>query len=141
MSEALKSSRLPDLPNAGYATSAQRELTDAIMFLIRGMERDRLLLLEVVIKGQKYFRKTFVKAFKAIKADDEFADAVFGYLVLLAGPNPDAQKAILQGVEKQRAQQTWDKRLSTQLKFARDHKSLQMDILRESLKPKRTYSH
>ena len=140
MSDALRASRLPDLPNAGYATRTQKELSDAIMFLIRGLERDRLLLLEVVIHGQKAWRRRFIKAYRAIKADEEFADAVFGYLELLAGPNPIAQKAILEGLQAQQARQRWDKRLSTQLRAAKDHQTLRMDILRESLKPRRIYS-
>jgi len=131
------SSRLPDLPNAGYQTRMQRELSDAIMFLLRGMERDRLLLLETVIHGRVTWRKRFTKAFRAIKADDEFADAVFGYLVLLAGANPEAQKAQLLQQASQQQVTAYDKRLATAMKFARDRKDLQMDIVRESLKPKR----
>ncbi len=133
--------RLPDLPTAGYSTPLQRELTDACMFLIRGLERDRLLLLEVVLHGQTLWRKRFKSAFRAIKADDEFADAVFGYLVLLAGPNPHDQKARLELLSGQQATTSWDKRLNTRLRLARDRKDLEMDILRESLKPRKVYSH
>lgn len=118
----------------------QRELSDAMMFLLRGLERDRLCLLEVVIKGQTYWRKRFKSAFRAIKADDEFADAVFGYLVLLAGPDPVAQKARLEMTMAQQQMTSWDKRLNTRLRLARDRKDLEMDIIRESLKPKRIYS-
>lgn len=141
MSDPLSHSRLPDLPNAGFHTKAQRELSDAMMFLIRGMERDRFLLLETVIKGQSLWRKRFRSAFKAVKADDEFADAVFGYLVLLAGPDPQAQKARLGLLSAHQQTTSWDKRLMTKLRLARDRKDLEMDILRESLKPKRIYSH
>lgn len=140
MSDALRSSRLPDLPNAGYQTPVQRQLSDAMMFLIRGMERDRLLLLETVIKGRSLWRKRFKAAFRAIKADDDFADAVFGYLELLAGPDPVAQKARLELLAGQQAITSWDKRLATRLRLAREHKELEMDILRESLKPRRIYS-
>ncbi len=140
-SDPFQHSRLPDLPNAGYATRAQKELSDAIMFLIRGFERDRLLLLETVIKGQKLWRKRFISAFRVIKADAEFADAVFGYLVLLAGANPEAQKARLELVNTQGAESQWDKRLRTLLRQAKDRKGLEMDIVRESLKPRKTYSH
>lgn len=136
MSDALSSSRLPDLPNAGYATQLQRELSDAIMFLLRGIERDRLLLLEIVIEGRAKWRKRFLAAYRAIKADQEFADAVWGYLVMLAGPNPDAQKAILQGIERQQRQQVWDKRLSTLLKFSKDRRNLEADIQKELLHQK-----
>jgi hypothetical protein len=131
--------RLPDLPHAGYATSTQRSLSDAIMFLIRGLERDRLLLLDVVLNGQKKWRKHFKAAYRAIKADDEFADAVFGYLVLLAGPMPDAQKARLEMQAAQRQTEAWDKRLRTVLRHSKDRHQLETDIMREVLKPRRTY--
>jgi hypothetical protein len=133
---ALAASRLPDLPKAGYATRTQRELSDAIMFLIRGMERDRLLLLETVIQGQRLFRKRFIAAFRVIKADEEFADAVFGYLQRLArlgGDDLHAQKTrILMGSE-QAAISTWDKRLRTLLRQAKDRKDLELDIVKESI--------
>jgi hypothetical protein len=139
MADALSASRLPDLPHAGYRSKTARELSDAMMFLIRGLERDRLLLLEVVINGRAKWRKAFVKAYRAIKADTEFADAVFGYLVLLAGPHPDAQKARLEQLEAQRQTQTWDKRLSTVLRHSKDRHALETDIMREILKPRRVY--
>jgi hypothetical protein len=141
MSDRFAHSRLPDLPTAGYATRQQKELTDAIMFLCRGLERDRLLLLETVIKGRTLWRKRFISAFRAIKADAEFADAVFGYLVLLAGPNPHDQKARLELANTQGAESQWDKRLRTLLRQAKDRKGLEMDIVRESLKARKTYSH
>lgn len=137
MSDPIAASRLPDLPSAGYQTRLQRELSDAMMFLIRGLERNRLLLLETVIHGRITWRKRFKKAFRAIKADDEFADAVYGYLVLLAGPNPDAQKAQLLQYQAHQRVTSYDRRLRTALALARDRQDLQMDIVRESLKPKR----
>lgn len=138
--DPLAASRLPDLPEAGYATKTERELTDAIMFLIRGMERDRLLLLETVIQGRTKFRRVFIKAYRAIKADAELADAVFGYLLLLAGPNPEAQKARLQQMQSQQATQQWDHRMRTVLQHAKDRRILDEDIARELLKARRTYS-
>lgn len=133
---------LPDLPNSGFHTPLQRELSDAIMFLIRGLERDRLLLLETVIQGRAKWRKVFKSAFRAIKADDEAADAVFGYLMLLVGPeDAHAQKARLELLSTSQAVTSWDKRLRTKLRLARDRKDLEMDIIRESLKPRKVYSH
>ena len=134
--------RLPDIPNAGYQTPLQRELSDAVMFLCRGMERDRLLLLETVIKGRDLWRKRFKAAFRAIKADDEMADAVWGFLLILVGKeDAHAQKARLELLGGQQATTAWDKLLNTKLRLARDHKSLEMDILRDSLKPRKVYSH
>lgn len=137
MSDPIAASRLPNLPDAGYSTRLQRELTDAIMFLIRGLERDRLLLLEVVLAGKTKWRKAFTGAYRAIKADNDFADAVFGYLVLLAGPNPEASKARLELALKHRQQQVWDKRLTTALAQSKDTAALLEAIHREEAKVKR----
>lgn len=134
MPDEFQGQRLPDLPHAGYTTRTQRELSDAMMFVIRGFERDRLLLLETVIQGRAIWRKRFVKAFKAIKADDEFADAVFGYFVLLAGPNPEAQKAQLEQQAQQRQIERWDKRLATQFRHAKDRRLLRDDIVKDVIR-------
>lgn len=84
--------RLDDLPNAGYATAREKELSDTVMFFIRGAERDRLWLLSMVCDGLEKFRKVLRKAWRHLKADHELIDAVYGYLVLLAGPNPSLQR-------------------------------------------------
>lgn len=131
---ALDASRLPDLPEAGYSTSKERQLTDAIMFLIRGIERDRLLLLDCVLAGRNKWRKVFKNSYRYLHADDEFADAIFGYLVLLAGPNPDAQKAQLQLKNEQAAVRAWDHRLSTALKQSKDTQALLKAIYQEEVK-------
>lgn len=129
--KALADSRLPDLPDAGGATAKQRELTDAIMFFLRGIERNRLLLLEVVCAGASVFRRHFINAYRVINADAEFADAVFGYMVLLAGPNPEAQKAQLELLVKHQQQAAWDRRLSTALAQAKESQALLEAIERE----------
>lgn len=134
MSDPLRASRLPELPNAGYRTKAERELSDAMMFLIRGLERNRLLLLEVVIGGPRVWRQRFKAAYKAIQADDTFADAVFGYLVLLAGPNPAAQKARLELALRQQQTQSWDKRIRTLMAQSKDTRALLEAIQRDEAK-------
>lgn len=88
-------SRLPDLPTAGYATKREKQLTDAIMFFIRDAERDRLYLLSMVCDGVEKFVGTFTKAYRYLRADKELAEAVFGYLVLLAGNDPSGQRDAL----------------------------------------------
>ena len=140
---AIAASRLPDLPNAGYSTRKQKELSDAIMFLIRGFERERLLLLETVILGKDLWRKRFNAAFRVIGADDEFADAVFGYFVLLAGPNPEFQKLAIEGDIRQRTQQQWDFRQRTTRLFGKAKRELHANIrkeLAEQRKKKVTFS-
>ena len=139
VADPFAASRLPDLPNAGYSTRREKELSDAMMFLIRGLERERLLLLEVVILGRAMWRKRFIQAFRVIGADADFADAVFGYLLLLAGPNPVAQKAIIEQGLTQQQQQTWDKRTYTQRVFAKARQELHQNIQREARKTRKTY--
>ncbi len=89
---AIAASQLPDLPSAGFATTRERQLTDAIMFFLRGAERDRLWLLSMVCDGKGKFRNVTRKAWRFMKADDEIIDAVFGYLELLAGEFPHLQR-------------------------------------------------
>ena len=91
MRDKFASSRLPDLPIAGYATPREKLLTDTVMTFLRSAERNRLLLLSMVCDGPVKFRKVVKKAWRFLKADDELVDATYGYLVLLAGPNPTAQ--------------------------------------------------
>ena len=132
VADPFAASRLPDLPNAGYASNLQRELSDAMMFLIRGFERDRLLLIETVIRGAQLWRRRFKSAFRVLKADDEMADAVFGYFQLMVGPNPEAQKEILLGLYTQQAIQSWDKRLKTAMQGAKNHRQLMEAIAKEN---------
>ncbi len=84
--------RLPDLPTAGYATAREKALSDAVMMFIRDAERDRLYLLDMVCNGREKFRGVTLKAWKYLRVDQELVDAVFGYLVILAGQNPEAQR-------------------------------------------------
>jgi len=78
----MKILRLPDLPDAGYSTPKQKELSDSIMLLIRGLERDRLTLLNIVIVGLNAWRRSARSIWP--KADDEALDEVFHYLELAA---------------------------------------------------------
>ncbi len=137
---SVKFNHLPDLPNAGYSTRAERAVSDVIMFLIRGYERDRLLLLETVMQGKFLWRKRFKAGYRFLKADDEAADAIFGYFVILAGQNPAAQKARLLQMYEQQAQQAWDYRKSTAALFAKARRDLKMDIAKDESKPRKVYS-
>ncbi len=90
--KGIAASRLPDLPIAGYATQREKELTDEMMLFIRSAERDRLYLLSMVCDGLEKFRGITKKAWRHLQADDAIVDAVFGYLVLLAGDYPHLQR-------------------------------------------------
>ncbi len=66
-------------------------MTDEIMFFLRDTERDRLLLLSIVVGGKDKFRSIARKAWRHLKVTTDLADATFGYLELLAGKYPHLQ--------------------------------------------------
>jgi len=85
---------LPDLPNAGYATARERELSDNIMTFLRDIERDRLRLLTIVLKGSARWRQVASSIWRGLKVGTEEIDAMFAYLELLACP-PAVQAKLL----------------------------------------------
>lgn len=134
---AVKASRLPDLPHAGYSTKAQKALSDAMMVLIRGFERDRVLLLKVVQGGGVKWRQSFLRNFRWLHADSDLADAVFGYLVRLAnlgGRDYSAQIAKIELGQQQTRRQSWDHRRSTLIRLAKDQRELFAAIAKEEAK-------
>jgi len=115
--------RLPDIPNAGYASEKQKVATDAIMFWCRNIERDRLLLLNIVVEGRdKWYRAVkepwcLASAGRASALSRDLADRVFDYMEALAGPSPATQLLILMGQRAQQAREVWDHRQSTKRAF------------------------
>lgn len=108
MHDEFAGQRLPDLPNAGYATARERKLSDEIMFFIRGCERNRLLLLTIVCDGKEKFRPIARKAWSHLRVDTDLCDAVYGYLALLAGQYPNLQRdALLRKQGMTAAQRVW----------------------------------
>jgi len=95
MIDEFAGNRLPDLPNDGYATKREKAISDEMMQFIRSAERDRLYLLSIVCDGKAKFRRIIKKEWRHLKATDETADAIFGYLVLLAGNDPERQRDAL----------------------------------------------
>jgi hypothetical protein len=79
------------------------------MFL-RATERDRVMLLLYVTEGREKFRRIVKRAWRHLKCDDTMADAVFGYLVLLAGPNPERQLEALKALSYTQRARTWPAR-------------------------------
>lgn len=88
--------RLPDLPNAGYATQRERELTDRIMDFMRQTERDRLLLLTIVIEGKAKFRKLADDAMRGLRLSEHtgLTDSIYDYFTLQAC-RPRTQRLLL----------------------------------------------
>lgn len=84
--------RLPDLPNAGYASQREKQRSDEIMIFMRAIERDRFRLLTIVLDGREKWRKAIPAIWK--RADDDIADAIFNYFTLQACP-PSFQARLL----------------------------------------------
>ena len=93
---AMRQSRLGDLPNDGYATRRERELTDAIMIFMRKVERDRPFLLSIVVGGKQKFRHIVLKQWRGLKPADDLADKIFDYFAKQAGDNPLGQLEVLE---------------------------------------------
>lgn len=91
MRDPITASRLPDLPNAGYATTKEKAVSDVVMEWLRQIERNRILLLKIVADGPYKWRKTAGGKWRGAYLDTDFLNAIFGYMELLAGPNPRQQ--------------------------------------------------
>jgi hypothetical protein len=119
---------LPDLPNAGYASYRQKETTDAICFFMRGVERNRVLLLSIVIDGIDKWRKTAGGVWRGLLIDRDILDSIFRYFIAQAGPNPAQQLLILNGMAEQEKRARWDKRDSTKITLQKQLRSALADL-------------
>jgi hypothetical protein len=88
--------RLPNLPNAGYATQREKGLSDAIMQFLRDIERHRFTLLTIVIAGKEQWRVNAQETWRALRIgeDHQLLDSVFSYLELLS-VRPGVQRMLL----------------------------------------------
>ena len=103
MADPFASSRLGDLPNDGYSTKRERELSDAIMLFMRNVERDRKFLLAIVVEGKEKFGKIVLKEYRGLGLADRIVDEMFAYFVKQAGPNPIGQlEALLRMTNRER---------------------------------------
>lgn len=77
---------LPDLPNAGYATQRERELTDMVMQFMREVERDRIRLLTIVIEGKQRWRVVAGNIWRGHRIGEEHAllDSIYDYFTMQA---------------------------------------------------------
>lgn len=76
--------QLPDLPDAGYSSRRQKETTDAIMFFLRGVERNRPLLLDLVLGGRAKWRRVAGRVWRGLLIDGDLLNTIYGYMALLA---------------------------------------------------------
>ncbi len=140
----LKASRLGDLPDAGYATYRQKQTSDLVMFWLREIERNRFLLLSIVVDGWDKWRKIAGKAWDVNKGGRSTAMGtdllrlVWDYMVKLAGPNPASQLLILEGMKRREALH-WDFRKATAMMLMKAQIDAQLDLQREQRKPTKVY--
>ena len=89
--------RLPDLPNAGYSTLRQRQLTDAICMFMREIERDRLRLLSIVCDGREKWVKVAGGLWRGLRIgeDSGLLNRIYDYFCLQAC-SPAIQYQLLQ---------------------------------------------
>ena len=90
--------RLPDLPNAGYASHGARMASDIMMTFLRRLERGRegrMLHLYIVCMGRQRFRQWGMKNLRLKQFDHDVWDAMWYYLAQTAGPAPEEQLKIL----------------------------------------------
>lgn len=99
---AVELPHLPDLPNAGYATPREKELSDGIMFFMRETERDRLRLLSIVLEGKTKWRTVGASALGWLRVDTELLDAIYDYFTLQAA-QPSAQRVLLSAAKNPHA--------------------------------------
>jgi hypothetical protein len=111
---AMTASRLPDVVNNGYATRKEREASDALMMIMRAYERNRPLLLTIVVDGIREWRRVARPQFRPFGVTDEKIDEMFSTFVAWAGVNPAMQLLQLQGVEQIAKTTLWDRRERTQ---------------------------
>jgi len=125
MVDEFAASRLPDLPNAGYSSPKQKATSDLVMFWLRGIERDRVLLLQIVVDGPHWWRRIAGRAWglntggRVSAVSTELLDRVFEYMRLLAGPNPAQQLLILLHQQQTALARQRDFRASTHEKAER----------------------
>ena len=91
---------LPDLPNAGYSTRRQRELTDVICDFMRQTERNRILLLTIVIEGKQKWRKMAGDIWRGMRIgeDHQLLDSIYDYFTLQAC-KPRTQRLLLRAAQ------------------------------------------
>jgi len=91
---------LPDLPNAGYATQRERELTDMVMQFMREVERDRVRLLTIVIEGKSRWRAVAGAIWRGHRIGEEHAllDSIYDYFTLQAC-RPGTQRLLLRAAQ------------------------------------------
>ena len=108
MQDEFSNERLPDLPNVGYATANEQQISDMIMFFMREVERQRWLLLEIVVHGRQEWIKKARKTWGVRKLlNDDKLGEMWDYFARQAGPDPQQQLVALAGLNLTVKQDEW----------------------------------
>jgi hypothetical protein len=105
------------------------------MFFMRAAERNRPLLLSIVVDGIDKWRKTAGGVWRGLLIDRDILDSIFRYFVAQAGPNPAQQLLILHGAMRLEEQQRWDKRGATK-RIAQENLRKSLSDLKHSMRKK-----
>ena len=91
---------LPDLPVAGYATLREKQLTDAVQEFMRQTERNRVLLLTIVIEGKQKWRKMAGSIWRGMRIgeDHQLLDSIYDYFTLQCC-RPRTQRLLLNAAQ------------------------------------------
>ena len=129
---AESASRLPELPNAGYASNRAKFTSDVICNFLRTVERNRPFLLTIVTDGIDKWLKTAGRAWRfGMVIDSDILRSVFSYMARMAGPNPEAQLHYLHGVMRIEEQTQFDTRRSTRTALTEGLRAAMKDLRRE----------
>ncbi len=132
---AESASRLPELPNAGYASNRAKFTSDVIVNFLRTVERNRPFLLTIVTDGYEKWVKTAGRAWRyGMVIDGDILRSVFAYMVQMAGPNPEAQLHYLHGTMRIDELTHHDRRGSTRTALTEGLRAAMKDLRREQKK-------
>lgn len=140
MRDEFSGQRGSDIPDAGYSSRRQKETSDAIMFFLRHLERNRILLLHIVVKGQDEFVKITSRIWRGLLVDKELLQRTYDWLKEQAGFDPEGQLLALQLMQGTQRRQSWDFRKVTAEQLRNQRRKIMAELRREQAKPRITYS-
>ncbi len=128
-------SRLPELPNAGYASNRAKFTSDVICNFLRSVERNRPFLLTIVTDGLEKWLRTAGRAWRfGMVIDGDILRSVWSYMVQMAGPNPEAQLHALHGMMQIEEITQFDTRAKTRTALTEGLRAAMKDLRQQQKK-------
>jgi hypothetical protein len=132
---AESASRLPELPNAGYASQRAKFTSDVICNFLRTVERNRPFLLTIVTDGLEKWLRTATRAWRyGMVIDGDILRSVWSYMVRMAGPNPEAQLHALHGMMRIDEITQFDTRATTRSALTEGLRAAMKDLRQQQKK-------